>query len=590
MLLIAHGKPDPASMPARARTAIRRAASIRCIALLAAIALPAQASESPSQLAADVLELEQEARAFPVAADARSLTVYIGSRLDDARLREVVLLLDGRAVARHRYSDREAQALQGAALHTLATIPLEAGEHRLRAEFIARESDAEPGDRRVHAQLEQTWTQPAGAARIELTLLKQGWNSKPGVTLQDWAQPAPMLEEPRLRAAEFLLRCSQPLAAAALLQGLQREGRPLPPSFDRRLADSLAALGLAPAAPAASPALERYGAALQADPATAATQLEAMGRMEARDAQALELRDLANLRLGYWWLQRGEGEKAKPVFARIRSPGPYSNAALLGFGWAFLVPAQSEGAMPMFAASAPLWAADAAQAAQLRRSLPFRYLHSVAVGGERKLDLQRALIPWIELIGRDATDPAVQEGLLAIPYALGHLGAHQQAQQYTRRAIDELERARGDLDAAMRHVASGELATQLRLHWGDSGDGWRAELADLPYADDTAYLKALLQQDRFLDALETQQRLVQLELALQAQAQRLQGAEAGALPARIATLRARVDAASQAQQRQLQDIAVQSLRAQQQQTLRYLGEARLALARIHDRPLEGEPS
>ena len=41
----------------------------------------------------------------------------------------------------------------------------------------------------------------------------------------------------------------------------------------------------------------------------------------------------------------------------------------------------------------------------------------------------------IELIGRDPTDPAVQEGLVAIAWALSTLGAQVQAQDYYNRAI-----------------------------------------------------------------------------------------------------------------------------------------------------------
>ncbi|PPE73282.1 hypothetical protein C3942_13485 [Solimonas fluminis] len=558
--------------------------------LAALVALPVRAAETPAALASAALELDRQAQSLPAASDTQRLTLYIGNRIEGSLLREVSVTVDGRAAARHRYSDREALALRSGGLHAITLMPLPEGSHRLRVDFIARAEDAQPGDARLHAQIEQDYSKGAAAGRVELTLARQGLRSRPALQWQDWAQPQAALEDPELRAADFLLRTGRALRAALLLERLQASGQPLAASFERRRADSLAALELAPAAmPAGSPLLERYGgavAALRQGDAQAAARLEAMGSADAPDAESRMLRDYANLELGYQLLRQGQGEQAKPVFSRIRSPGPCSNAALLGFGWAFLVPAGAEGGS-MFAAQAPLWPAGPEDAARLRRSTPFRYLHSVAVAGERKLDLQRALAPWVELLGRDATDPAVQEGLLAVPYALAHLGAYEQSQQYLRRAVGDLERARQELDAAMRHVSSGELAERLRERMTDEGDGWRRELADLPFAEATAYLKPLMLDSAFLAALSAQQRLAEIDQALQAQALRLDGS---ALSAEIAGLRQRVAAAAQRQDGELRELALAQLRRQQQHTLAYLAEARLALARVHDRPLEEEAS
>jgi len=540
---------------------------------------------------AATLDIERQAQVLPAASDTRLFTLFIGNQVDDSLLREVVVMVDGRVAARHRYSDREARALRGGGLHALA-VPMEEGPHRLRLEFVARAEEARPADARLHAQAEREYTKTAAAGSLELALQKQGLRGKPSLSWQDGTQA---LEDPRLRVATFLLRSGQPLAAALALERLRGAGGPLPAGFDRRMADSLAALELAPPSlPAAAPSLERHGrafGALRQGDAAAVAQLEALGAIEAADPETLALRDYANLELGYQLLRQGEGERAQPAFARIRSPGPCSNAALLGFGWSFLVPKGEQDAGSMFTAQAPLWPASAEDAARLRRAMPFRYLHSVAVAGERKLDLQRALIPWVELLGRDATDPAVQEGLLAVPYALAHLGAHQQSQQYLRRAVGDLERARIDLDKAIAHVASGELAARLRERVAEQADGWRRELADLPYADATAYLKPLMQDPAFLAALSAQQQLGELGQALQAQEQRLAGS-AGAqdLLGNIAGLRQRVTVAAGQRETALRELTLARLRAQQQHTQAYLAEARLALARVHDRPLEEEAS
>jgi hypothetical protein len=558
------------------------------------LALPVHAAETPAVLASAALELDRQAQSLPATADAQRLTLYVGNRIEGSLLREVSVTVDGRAAARHRYSDREALALRSGGLHALVLAPIPEGPHRLRVDFIARAEDAQAGDARLHAQIERDYVKTPAAGRIELTLDKQGLRGRPALQWQDWAQPQAALEDPELRAADFLLRTGRALSAALVLERLRSSGQPLSASFERRRADSLAALDLAPAAlPAGSPLLERYGGAVSAlrqGDAQAAARLEAMGSADAPDAESRMLRDYANLELGYQLLRQGQGERAKPVFARIRSPGPCSNAALLGFGWAFLVPAGAEGGS-MFAAQAPLWPAGPEDAARLRRSTPFRYLHSVAVAGERKLDLQRALVPWVELLGRDATDPAVQEGLLAVPYALAHLGAHEQSQQYLRRAVGDLERARQELDTAMLHVSGGELSERLRERMADEADGWRRELADLPFADATAYLKPLMLEPAFLAALSAQQRLAEIDQALLEQSQRLSSVPgAGELAAQVASLRQRAAAAAQRQDGELRDLALAQLRRQQQHTLSYLAEARLALARVHDRPLEEEAS
>ncbi|MDM4768731.1 hypothetical protein [Solimonas sp. SE-A11] len=592
MSLIAEGKTASEPASGRGSLAILRGASIWCMLATALPALPAHGAETPVALASAALELDRQAQSLPATSDAQRLILYVGNRIEGSLLREVSVTLDGRTTARHRYSDREALALRSGGLHTITLAPMAEGVHRLRVDFIARAEDAQPGDARLHAQIEQEYSKGVAAGRVELTLTRQGLRGRPSLQWQDWAQPQAALEAPELRAADFLLRTGRALHAAAVLERLRASGMPLPVAFERRMADSFAALGLAaPAVPGGSPLLDRFGAAVAAlrqGDAQAAAQLEAMGSADSPDAESRMLRDYANLELGYQLLRQGQGERAKPVFARIRSPGPCSNAALLGFGWSFLVPAEAQGS-GMFVAQAPLWPAGPEDAARLRRSTPFRYLHSVALSGERKLDLQRALVPWVELLGRDATDPAVQEGLLAVPYALAHLGAHEQSQQYLRRAVGDLERARQELDAAMRHVSGGELSARLRERMDDEVDGWRRELADLPYAGATAYLKPLMLEPAFLDALATQQRLAEIDQVLRAQASRLDSAPAG-MAASIAGLRQRVAAVAQQQDEDLRTLTLDHLRRQQQHTLAYLAEARLALARVHDRPLEDEAS
>jgi len=106
--------------------------------------------------------------------------------------------------------------------------------------------------------------------------------------------------------------------------------------------------------------------------------LDEVGQLPAADDDLSGLRDKANVALGYAWLQAERPDRAQPSLQRVRLQGPFSNKALLGVGWS-----------------------DAERG-----------------------DYRAALSPWLELRQRNILDPAVQESLLAVPYAFGQLGAN----------------------------------------------------------------------------------------------------------------------------------------------------------------------
>ena len=118
--------------------------------------------------------------------------------------------------------------------------------------------------------------------------------------------------------------------------------------------------------------------------------LDEVGKLEPKTPQLDALRDKANVALGYAWLQASRPVEAKPSLQRVRLDGPFSNKALLGVGWS-----------------------DA----------------------ETK-NYRAALAPWLALNDRNLLDSAVQESLLAVPYAFAQLGAHKQAADHYVEAID----------------------------------------------------------------------------------------------------------------------------------------------------------
>ncbi|MES9993494.1 MAG: hypothetical protein ABW098_16210 [Candidatus Thiodiazotropha sp.] len=144
------------------------------------------------------------------------------------------------------------------------------------------------------------------------------------------------------------------------------------------------------------------------------------GSEENDDREAKSIRDRANLALGYLLLELNRSEDAKLALKRVRLSSPASNHALLGMGWASLQLGQQE----------------------------------------------QALAPWQLLAERNASDPAVLEAKLAIPYVLSQLEAEQQSLQSYRDAIATYDAALTQLDQLLEQVRLEEFPDNLL---GDSG-------------------------------------------------------------------------------------------------------------------------
>ncbi len=190
--------------------------------------------------------------------------------------------------------------------------------------------------------------------------------------------------------------------------------------------------------------------------ADGAAQLDRVGRMSADTEELASLRDKANVALGYSYLQTDEPAASRPVLQRVRLAGPFSNKALLGVGWADS-------------------AAD---------------------------NYQRALVPWMELRSRNLLDAAVQESLLAVPYALARLDATGQAAEHNLDAIDAFESEGARIDEAIDRIRRGEMIDSLLA--ADVGDqmGWYWHLDELPQTTENRYLLHLLASHEFQEGLK----------------------------------------------------------------------------------------
>lgn len=196
-----------------------------------------------------------------------------------------------------------------------------------------------------------------------------------------------------------------------------------------------------------------------------AALLDRVGSLSSGDAELQALRDKANLAMGYAYLQNEDAPQAKLVLERVRLHGPFSNKALLGVGWANVM----------------------------------------------REDYRGALDPWLELQDRDLLDSAVQESLLAVPYAFSRLGADGSAADSYLAAMQQFDAEMAGLDAAIQRARSGELIPALLQQDASELGRWHWQLEQLPTTDDSRYLYHLIANHEFQDGLRTYRDLVALD-------------------------------------------------------------------------------
>ncbi|WP_157622709.1 hypothetical protein [Solimonas soli] len=545
---------SPRSISKPAPPEVRRGGSRHWLAplLMVFASAAAIAAEGVPELTRASLQLLAAAPAGDSAA-----VLYVGAAAEAPLLRDLRVQVDDRSVIRYQFSEDEARALVAGGLKRV--LPLPPGEHRLRGEIVARAATGKPGATRYSASFDQTVT--VAAQSYQLIFDDGGMLSAARADLQPATPAAPQHE------ADYLLATGRAVEAAVLLESSARD--------PQRLDAAYRALGLAAPAPGEAPtALVAYNQALGAGDVAA---LAALGSADAgAGADALALRDLANVSAGYRELSAGRGEAAMPYFRLVRSPGPYSSAAMLGLGWCYLWPSNANAA----AREVSLRPNGADAIAATRRQTPFRYLQAIA-SGARAEDLRRALIPWAELLGRDPLDPAVQEGLLAIPYALDHFGAHEQARRYYERALATFDTAHGMLAAARREISGGQVLAALDARDADVSSGWPRLLVEQRDDALAVPLRMLVADAAVTEPLREYRQLRTLDRLLAARG------EAGDTSASPGALRGRIAAASAAAAARLQSAMFGVLQKLEQQTTRYQAEAEFAMARIYDRDPHG---
>lgn len=188
----------------------------------------------------------------------------------------------------------------------------------------------------------------------------------------------------------------------------------------------------------------------------AAEILDDLGQLNPLNEEMSSLRDKSNLALGYAYLQDGQPQAAKSPLNRVRLEGPFSNKALLGVGWA---DAENE-------------------------------------------NFRRALVPWMELRGRDLLDSAVQESMLAIPYAMAKLDSISQAADHYLNAIEAFYEETNRIDVAITNIESGQLLNEFLEQDQYKTTGWYWKLEELPEGPESRYLYHLLATHKFQEGLK----------------------------------------------------------------------------------------
>ncbi|HEY8570513.1 tetratricopeptide repeat protein [Microbulbifer sp.] len=190
-------------------------------------------------------------------------------------------------------------------------------------------------------------------------------------------------------------------------------------------------------------------------------ELDGLGRNAGSDDAMGALQDKTNLLLGFQLMEAKEYERARTYFDRVQLSGPFSNQALLGAGWV---------------------EANAG-----------RY--------------DRALVPWQLLAERQPTNSAVQEAMLAVPYAYGKLDVHSTAAVNYGHALDLFGAQVDVLTQSIQSIREGKLLEALRRKEASQVKNWVVELRKLPDAPETHYLLDLMASNDYQEFLRNYQDL-----------------------------------------------------------------------------------
>jgi hypothetical protein len=184
--------------------------------------------------------------------------------------------------------------------------------------------------------------------------------------------------------------------------------------------------------------------------------LDRAGQINSNDELTLAIKDKSNLVLGTKLLEEHNYVFAKEVLDRVRLNGPFSNRALLGSGWADVFQGRFE----------------------------------------------RALVPWSVLVAREVTDAAVQEAMLAVPYAYGKMNVHSKAALMYGSALEKFGTEIDKLGESIKSIREGYFLRALVREELRQDANWVVKLRNLPQTPETYYLLELMASHDFQESLK----------------------------------------------------------------------------------------
>ncbi|MET0535625.1 MAG: tetratricopeptide repeat protein [Steroidobacter sp.] len=198
-------------------------------------------------------------------------------------------------------------------------------------------------------------------------------------------------------------------------------------------------------------------ALLQEDQKQAAVQqLDKAGQLSVADPGPLAIRDKSNMLLGKLMLESNDFGRAQGYFDRVRLEGPFSNQALLSAGWTHV----------------------------------------------NVQNFERALVPWGILAKREVTDSAVQEAMLALPYAYSRMNVHGRAAVLYGDALKSFGEELHKVDASIKSIREGRFLKALVRGEIQQDKRWVIQLRTLSDSPETFYLMQLLASHDFQTALQ----------------------------------------------------------------------------------------
>ena len=192
-----------------------------------------------------------------------------------------------------------------------------------------------------------------------------------------------------------------------------------------------------------------------------------IAQMRQRSEAHLSLYDKAMTAAGFAYLYNKQNDLAVEQFKQVRLEGPYSNRALLGFGWA-----QIEGE-----------------------------------------NYQAALTPWQALSKRTLIDENTQEAMVAIPYAYEKMNLKSAALQKYREAEASFESEIATLDIYMQDLRGDAMLDALNIDPSEDIN-WLDYAQSSNLAPQLTYLTELFSRNTFRGLIQELRDLLDLKRRL----------------------------------------------------------------------------